>query len=217
MKQNESLNNTCILFVKDNEAQQKAIIRFYNDNGWDNHNMNKHSYDTCIGVRFRDLDYWQNSPQSMHIIDLPKDYYPIDTQEFIYKGYFDSEAEKFFGDKIIEEERDGCAVVGFFVALENNKTHMLSKGDKFIKDSEGNITLSLSPSPHDILYNVPKFENTIDTPIVESEESWQTQLEDMLEDYEIENIDMKTLKTLIIDLMTKTIIRSNQIVKTTRK
>lgn len=80
MKQNESLNNTCILFDKDNEAQQKAIIKYYNDNGYP-------MTDDCvirgnekyIGVSIGDLGYWWNFNNIMRIIDLPKDYYPIDT------------------------------------------------------------------------------------------------------------------------------------------
>jgi hypothetical protein len=54
--------------------------------------------------------------------------------KFKYKGYFCSEAEAFFGNKIIREERDGCAVVGQFIKLENGKTHLLSKNDEFEKD-----------------------------------------------------------------------------------
>jgi len=62
-------------------------------------------------------------------------------KEFQYKGYFCNEAQEFFKDNVIEEERDGCAVVGHFVKLENGKTHLPSKGDKFIKNEEGKINL----------------------------------------------------------------------------
>lgn len=64
-----------------------------------------------------------------------------ESNKFRYKGYFCNEAKEFFGDKIIEEERDGCGVVGFFFKLSDTKTHLLSKGDEFIKDENGEIIL----------------------------------------------------------------------------
>lgn len=59
--------------------------------------------------------------------------------QFTYPGYFSKEAEEFFGDKVITEQRDGLAVVGHFVKLENGKTSLPSKNDRFEKDSDGNI------------------------------------------------------------------------------
>ena len=79
MKQNESLNNTCILFDKNNEAEQKAIIKFYNDNGWVFNELYRYNpTEKVIGVSRGDLGYWGNGYERMHIIDLPKEYY-IDT------------------------------------------------------------------------------------------------------------------------------------------
>ena len=51
------------------------------------------------------------------------------------------EAEDFFGTKLTREERDGCAVVGHFVKLENGETIMPSKGLVFTKDEQGKIKL----------------------------------------------------------------------------
>jgi len=79
MKQNESLNNTCILFVKDNETQQKAIIKFFNDNGWESSQEHLRIWgsEDCIGICSGTLGrFWS---KDMRIIDLPKEYYPIDT------------------------------------------------------------------------------------------------------------------------------------------
>lgn len=59
--------------------------------------------------------------------------------EFEYKGYMCNEAEKFFKDKIIKEERSGCAVVGYFIKLSNGNTILPSKGDKFKMNEDGNI------------------------------------------------------------------------------
>lgn len=62
-------------------------------------------------------------------------------KKLIYLGYMSSEAHDFFGDNLIKEERDGCAVVGFFIKLDNGKTVMPSKGDIFIKTDENKIKL----------------------------------------------------------------------------
>ena len=64
-----------------------------------------------------------------------------EVDEFIYKGYFCDEAEEFFKGNVIKEERDGVAVVGHFIVLANGNTHLPSKGDKFIKDSSGEISV----------------------------------------------------------------------------
>jgi len=82
MQPNQSLNNTCILFDPKDEAQQKAIIRFYNDNGFEGTPTLEWWSNDCIGI-FQgitgpELDYWDNDG-SMKVIDLPKEYYPIDT------------------------------------------------------------------------------------------------------------------------------------------
>jgi hypothetical protein len=61
--------------------------------------------------------------------------------EFVYPGYLNDESINFFGDKRISEKRDGCGAVGTFIKIPNGKTHMPSKGDIFIKDNLGNITL----------------------------------------------------------------------------
>ena len=60
-------------------------------------------------------------------------------EEFEYKGFMSTEAQKFFEVNIIREERDGCAVEGSFIRLADGKTHLPSKGDKFIKE-DGRIT-----------------------------------------------------------------------------
>ena len=82
MKQNESLNNTCILFDPKDEAQQKAIIKYFNDNGWPfsrHFYMTKKAMDNCIGVNEEELGYWPFKVGKYKVIDLPKEYYPIDT------------------------------------------------------------------------------------------------------------------------------------------
>jgi hypothetical protein len=63
-------------------------------------------------------------------------------EEFVYKGYLCSEAQTFFGDKLISEQRDGCAVVGSFVKLADGNTRLASKGDKFVKHEDGSITVT---------------------------------------------------------------------------
>lgn len=65
----------------------------------------------------------------------------LEIEEFEYKGYMIQDAQVFFGDKLIKEERDGCAVVGFFIKLPNGTTHLISKNDKFTKQVDGTITL----------------------------------------------------------------------------
>jgi hypothetical protein len=59
--------------------------------------------------------------------------------KFIYKGYFCKESSEFFGDKVIVEERDGCAVVGRFIILKDGRTYLPSKGDEFLKTPDGDI------------------------------------------------------------------------------
>ena len=46
---------------------------------------------------------------------------------------------KFYGNNLIREQRDGIAVVGFFVKLSNGETHMPNKGDHFKKFENGSI------------------------------------------------------------------------------
>jgi hypothetical protein len=58
---------------------------------------------------------------------------------FEYRGYWSDDAQSFFEDNIITEQRDGCAVVGNFLKLSDGSVCLPSKGDKFIKDKEGNI------------------------------------------------------------------------------
>jgi hypothetical protein len=73
---NESLNNTCILFDPLDEAQQKAIIKFYNDNGWRGIQvLNDPDKFMCIGVWEGELSYYY-SCFAMQVIELPTDYYP---------------------------------------------------------------------------------------------------------------------------------------------
>lgn len=62
-------------------------------------------------------------------------------KEFEYKGYMSKEAQEFFKDKLITEDRDGCAVFGSFVRLISGKMHLPSKGDKFKKCESGSITV----------------------------------------------------------------------------
>jgi len=60
---------------------------------------------------------------------------------FKYKGYYCSEATKFFGNSIISEERSGCAAVGFFIKLKDGKTHLIAKNDVFEKDENEQFSL----------------------------------------------------------------------------
>lgn len=62
-------------------------------------------------------------------------------QKLIYPGYMSSEAQEFFKGYTIEEERDGCNVIGTFIVLANNKIHLPSKGDEFIKTEQNKIKL----------------------------------------------------------------------------
>jgi hypothetical protein len=66
------------------------------------------------------------------------------TETFKYKGFMCSEAQNFFKGNVIEEERDGCAVVGSFIKLSEGGTHLPSKGDKFKKLKDGTIVLDYS-------------------------------------------------------------------------
>ena len=61
--------------------------------------------------------------------------------EFKYLGFMCDDAEAFFADKIIKEQRDGCAVVGSFIKLKDGKTCLPSKGDIFTKDENGDLTV----------------------------------------------------------------------------
>jgi len=62
--------------------------------------------------------------------------------KFKYEGFMSSEAQEFFKGKTITEERDGCAAVGTFIKLANGNTCLPSKGDIFIKDTNGYLTLN---------------------------------------------------------------------------
>ena len=61
--------------------------------------------------------------------------------ELTYKGYMDSDAQTFFGDKVVYEERDGCSVVGAFIKMTDGTTKLASKGDAFVKTLDGRIRL----------------------------------------------------------------------------
>ena len=61
--------------------------------------------------------------------------------ELTYKGYMDSDAQTFFGDKVVYEERDGCSVVGAFIKMTDGTTKLASKGDVFVKTFDGQIRL----------------------------------------------------------------------------
>lgn len=63
-------------------------------------------------------------------------------EEFEYEGYMSQKAQEFFKGKLNEEQRDGIAVVGSFVVLENGNTHLPSKGDIFRKYENGSICVS---------------------------------------------------------------------------
>lgn len=60
-------------------------------------------------------------------------------EQFIYEGYMSKEAEKFFGKNLVTEQREGIAVMGFFIKLSNGQTHMPSKGDIFKKYDNDSI------------------------------------------------------------------------------
>ena len=64
-------------------------------------------------------------------------------EEFEYKGFMSTEAQKFFEGNIIREERDGCSTVGSFIQLASGKTHLPSKGDIFIK-KDGLIEIKIN-------------------------------------------------------------------------
>ena len=59
----------------------------------------------------------------------------------IYQGYMSNDAQTFFGNNVIYEERDGCAVVGAFIKLADGTTKLASKGDAFVKTLDGRIRL----------------------------------------------------------------------------
>jgi hypothetical protein len=59
--------------------------------------------------------------------------------EFEYKGWMCRDAQSFFYDNLIEEQRDGLAVMGFFIKLSNGETHLAEKGDLFTKYEDGSI------------------------------------------------------------------------------
>jgi len=58
-------------------------------------------------------------------------------QTFTYQGYMSNEATQFFGKYLIQEQRDGLAVVGFWAKLANGNTQMLEKGLSFTKNKKG--------------------------------------------------------------------------------
>jgi hypothetical protein len=62
-------------------------------------------------------------------------------KELKYKGYMDDVAHEFFKDRAIYEQRDGMAVIGYFIILKDGRTHLPSKGDVFTKDENGDITV----------------------------------------------------------------------------
>ena len=97
---NEQLNNTCILFDKEDEAQQKAIIKFYNDGGY-SESLCRLDDESYIGVFNYRLDYWFNdSVPPMQVIELPTDYYPTKIVE--------SETPKESLAKYLLNKIDGC-------------------------------------------------------------------------------------------------------------
>lgn len=62
-------------------------------------------------------------------------------ESFCYKGYMSKEAEEFFGENLLKEQREGVAVMGYFVKLSNGQTHMPSKGDVFKKYYNDSISV----------------------------------------------------------------------------
>ena len=62
-------------------------------------------------------------------------------EKLVYPGYMSDECITFFGDKLIREDREGCAVVGHFVKLKGGNTTMPTRNDIFIKDENNNIAL----------------------------------------------------------------------------
>jgi len=115
---NESLNNTCILFDPKDEAQQKAIIKFYGDNG---HYISKPFMwrdDDAICVYNGILNYWDSKAKNnqfgdFKVIELPSDYYPTTTSHFQLtenngetKPYVvvDEKGDKGFVTPIVESE-----------------------------------------------------------------------------------------------------------------
>jgi hypothetical protein len=157
MKQNQDLNNTCILFDKEDEAQQKAIIRFYNDNGWGNKNIEFKGWEDCIGVWMGNLDYYYNV-DPLQVIELPSDYYPKTTSHFQLtenngetKPYVvvDEKGDKGFVTPIVDVSRE---IADQYQDLFN----LLSK--------EHNLILTISEMDEIIIES-----KKISNPIVESE------------------------------------------------
>lgn len=64
--------------------------------------------------------------------------------QFTYQGYMSKEAQEFFHDHLIQEQREGLAVIGYWVKTVDGNTHMLERGLTFIKDTKG-IHLLMKP------------------------------------------------------------------------
>ena len=107
---NEQLNNTCILFDPKDEAQQKAIIKFYNDNKWENikdifediRKIGLLSMTNCIGVLNNVLYYYTTPDSFMKVIELPSDYYPtkIVESEKVFNGWSAEEMRSMLEDVV---------------------------------------------------------------------------------------------------------------------
>lgn len=179
MKQNESLNNTCILFDKDNEAQQKAIIRFYNDNGWVGE-CKKRDCEDCIGIFKECLDYWyySNNPKNIFkVIDLPKEYYPIDKKITLK-----------IGDKLIAKtdcrmnDGDGYAlIIGKEYDVINTSPNLSEISVKSELFEQHNFSTNLEDDSYWGNFFNP-ISAAIDN-IVEDVKSEQTEIEKILLDY----------------------------------
>lgn len=149
MTQNQELNNTCILFDKDNIAQQEAIIKYYNDNGWPKTYLKYHGNENCIGVRRGELDYWYNISM-FKVIDLPKEYYPIEQSTFLLtenngetKPYYevDKNGDKGYKtpiDNIVEDVKSEQTLEQLF------KEHMKWAYDKFPNSSSESSIIGLA-------------------------------------------------------------------------
>ena len=57
--------------------------------------------------------------------------------EFTYQGYMSKEAQEFFNEYLIHEQREDIPVTGFWVKTTDGKTIMLEKNLTFIKDQNG--------------------------------------------------------------------------------
>jgi hypothetical protein len=66
----------------------------------------------------------------------------LKTQTFTYPGFMSKEAQEFFSDKAFREAHPNVeGASGTFIKLSTGETHLPSKGETFVKDKNGEISL----------------------------------------------------------------------------